>query len=165
VSSLFATCSIALPSAYLVPTTNLAHHQSLSVQTEAMQNPRVRETLEILDTADSHQTLIRQQWKDFAAFAWNQYQDHGRGAVIIDLLQALKIGDSSKLPTYYLADGSERLLKRGGWPDSDIAGVVADYDPQEEVVFIFVRLNGECFCYNVSDELTPPMAAAPRPSN
>ena len=125
-----------------------------------MQNERVQETLEMMDSADSHQTLIRQQWKDFAAFAWNQYQEQGRGAVIVDFLQALKTGNTSQLPTYYVAEGSELLLKRGGWPDADIASVVSDYDPETEVVFIFVRLNGECFCYNVSDEMTPPMAAA-----
>ena len=119
--------------------------------------------VEDLDTPDAHVTFIRSQWRDFAAFAWRKYQSEGRGAVVVDLLKASKTDESLQVPTYYVADRSERLLTRGGWPSGEIAEVINDYDPELDVVFIFVRLNGEVFHYNVSDELTPPQANQAKP--
>jgi len=114
--------------------------------------------VEDLDTPDAHITLIRSQWPDFAAFAWQKYLDQGRGALIIDLTKASKDGQKLQVPTYYVADSSEELSKRGGWPTVEIAQVISDYDPELDVVLIFIRLTGEFFHYNVSDELTPPSA-------
>jgi hypothetical protein len=114
--------------------------------------------IEDLDTADAHITFIRSQWRDFAAFSWGKYLSEGRGAVVIDLLKSSKEGGNLNVPTYYVADGSERLSKRGGWPNKEIAELVAEYDPEQDVVFIFLRLDGDLFHYNASDELTPPQA-------
>jgi len=114
--------------------------------------------IEDLDTPDSHVTLIRSQWCDFAAFAWGKYVSEGRGAVVVDLMKASKTGGALQAPTYYVADGSERLSQRGGWPNEEIAEVVREYDPEQDVVFIFLRLDGDAFHYNASDELTPPQA-------
>jgi hypothetical protein len=114
--------------------------------------------IEDLDTPDAHVTFIRSQWSDFAAFAWGKYLSEGRGAVVVDLMKALKSGEKLQVPTYYVADGSERLSKRGGWPNEEIADVVKEYDPEQDVVFIFLRLDGDVFHYNASDELTPPQA-------
>ena len=119
--------------------------------------------IEDLDTPDAHVTFIRSQWRDFAAFAWRKYQSEGRGAIVVDLSKAAKRDESLQVPTYYVADGSDRLLIRGGWPSGEIAEVIKDYDPELDVVFIFVRLNGEVFHYNVSDELTPPQAYQAKP--
>jgi hypothetical protein len=101
---------------------------------------------------------MRSQWREFASFAWEKYQSEGRGAVVIDLKRASKNGARFQVPTFYLAEGSERLRERGGWPSQEVAAVIRDYDPRQDVVFIFLRLNGEAFHYNASDEMTPPKA-------
>ena len=114
--------------------------------------------IEDLDTPDAHVTFIRSQWRDFAAFAWEKYLKEGRGAVVVNLLKASKSGESLQAPTFYVADGSERLSKLGGWPNEEIADAVREYDPRQDVLFVFLRLDGDVFYYNASDELTPPMA-------
>lgn len=114
--------------------------------------------IEDLDTPDAHVTFIRSQWREFAAFAWSKYLTEGRGAVVVDLGKSSKSGESLQVPTYYIAEGSERLSRLGGWPNEEIAEVVNDYDPEQDVVFIFLRLDGDVFQYNASDELTPPEA-------
>lgn len=114
--------------------------------------------VEDLDTPDAHVTFIRSQWRDFAAFAWEKYLKEGRGAVVVDLIKASKSGESLQVPTFYVADGSERLSRLGGWPNEEIAEAVGEYDPEQDVLFIFLRLDGDVFHYNASDELTPPMA-------
>ena len=109
-----------------------------------------------MDTADGHQTLIRMQWRDFAVFAWQQYSSRGRGAIVVDLKRAAaEGGSSSQIPTYYVAEGSEQLDKRGGWPNAEIEELIREYDPRQDVVFLFIRLDGEVFHYNVSDEIAP----------
>ena len=114
--------------------------------------------IEDLDTPDAHVTFIRLQWRDFAAFAWGKYVSEGRGAVVVDLAKATKSGGSLQVPTYYVAERSERLSQRGGWPNDEVAEVIREYDPEQDVVFIFVRLDGDVFYYNASDDLTPPRA-------
>ena len=114
--------------------------------------------VEDLDTPDAHITFIRLQWRDFAAFAWEKYVSEGRGAVVIDLSRASRSGGGLHVPSYYVANGGERLSKRGGWPNEEIAEVVKEYDPEQDVIFIFLRLDGDAFHYNASDELTPPRA-------
>ena len=116
--------------------------------------------IEDLDTPEAHLAFIRSQWRDFAAFAWEKYTNEGRGGIVIDLRKAAKSSRDLQVPTFYVANGSERLEKLGGWPDQEIAMSIEDYDPEQDVVFIFLRLNGDVYHYNVSDELTPPMASA-----
>jgi len=114
--------------------------------------------IEDLDTPDAHITFLRSQWRDFAAFAWEKYRSEGRGAVVIDLRNASKSAENLDVPTFYVADGSERLANRGGWPSNEIEEMIKEYDPEQDVVFIFLRLDGDVFQYNVSDDLTPPEA-------
>jgi hypothetical protein len=121
--------------------------------------------IEDLDTPDAHVTFIRSHWGDLAAFAWGKYLSEGRGVVVVDLMRASKSAGSLQVPTYYVADGGERLSTIGGWPNDEIAEVVREYDPDRDVVFIFVRLNGNVFHYNASDELTPPRAYEARRKN
>jgi hypothetical protein len=114
--------------------------------------------IEDLDTPDAHVAFIRSQWREFGAFAWEKFLKEGRGAVVVDLRKATKQGDNLQVPTYYVAEGGEGLLRRGGWPNEEIAEAINTYDPEQDVVFIFLRLNGDVFHYNASDELTPPEA-------
>jgi hypothetical protein len=118
--------------------------------------------IEDIDNPDDHITFIRMQWSQFAAFAWEKYQSEGRGAVVIDFRNASKSGTKLNVPSYYVAEASERLAKRGGWPVEDVADMIRTYDPQLDVIFIFLRLNGDFYYYNVSDDLTPPAAHAKR---
>lgn len=115
-------------------------------------------TIEALDTPDEHMTFMRSQWADFAAFAWEKYQAEGRGAVIIDLKRATRSGSRFQVPTFYVADGSERLRERGGWPSEEVAELIRDYDPTQDVLFIVLRLDGDQFHYNASDQPAPPKA-------
>jgi hypothetical protein len=117
------------------------------------------EQIRMIDSADGHQTMIRMQWRDFAAFAWRQYLARGRGAVVVDLKRAgERNASTAQIPTYYVAESSEQLLKRGGWPSDEVEGVIRDYDPKQDVIFLFIRLDGEVFHYNVSDDIAPPDA-------
>ena len=117
-----------------------------------------------LDTPDQHGTFIRTQWPSFAAFAWEKYQSEGRGAIVIDLRHATVNGPSINVPVIYVAEGSDPFIRRGGWPNEEVKEVIRDYDPTQDVIFIFLRLDGDVFHYNVSDELTPPEAYEARRS-
>jgi hypothetical protein len=114
--------------------------------------------IEAMDTPDGHITFLRSQWRSFASFAWKKYLAQGRGAVVIDLRSATKDGSNLSIPTSYVAEQSDSLKRLGGWPNKEIADVVSEYDPEQDVIFIFLRLNGEVYHYNVSDDLTPQMA-------
>ena len=116
------------------------------------------ERIKAIDTPDGHQTLIRAQWRDFASFAWKHYLSEGRGAIVIDMSRAGDEGSGFQVPSYYVAGRSEKLARRGGWPSREVAEVVAEYDPELDVVFIFLTLEGDWLYYLVSDELTPPQA-------
>lgn len=116
--------------------------------------------IEDLDTPEAHLAFIRSQWRDFAAFAWEKYTIEGRGGIVVDLRKAAKSSQNLQVPTFYVADAGERLEKLGGWPDEEIATSINSYDPEQDVIFIFLRLNGDVYSYNASDELTPPLAFA-----
>ncbi|MCI0490838.1 MAG: hypothetical protein L0229_29960 [Blastocatellia bacterium] len=117
-----------------------------------------------MDTPEGHQRFIQSQWQDFAAFAWDRYCSKGRGAVVIDLRRGEKAGSGFHVPAYYVADESESLAEQGGWPNEEVAESVREYDPAEEVVFIFLRLDGDVFYYNVSDDPLPPIASGSKQS-
>ncbi len=114
--------------------------------------------IESIDTPEGHQKLLRAQWKDFAAFAWKKYRAEGRGAVVLDLRRASNDGAGLKVPTFYIAATGEGLRARGGWPDEEIARAIEDYDPGEEIVFVFLRLGGDVFHYTATDDPAPPAA-------
>ena len=114
--------------------------------------------IKAMDTPDEHVSFMRSQWATFAAYAWEKYRSEGRGAIVIDLRNASKDGPMINVPSYYVAEASERLRSRGGWPSAEVAEVIEDYDPEQDVVFIFLRLDGDVFHYNASDEPAPPAA-------
>ncbi len=114
--------------------------------------------IESMDTPEGHQKLLRAQWKGFAAFAWKKYLAEGRGAIVLDLRRASNDESGLKVPAFYIASAGDALAARGGWPDEEIVHAVADYDPEEEIVFIFLRLGGDVFHYTASDDPAPPAA-------
>lgn len=124
-----------------------------------MGHPKPSGKIEEIDTPDQHITFIRSEWRDFAAFAWEKYKSEGRGALVVDLRNAKPDGPNINVPTSYIAEGSIQLQKLGGWPNEEVAEVIKEYDPEQDVVFIFLRLDGDVFHYNASDDVTPPKAA------
>jgi hypothetical protein len=111
-----------------------------------------------LDTPEEHQRLIKNQWLEFAAFAWRHFGKEGRGAVVVDLRDPSKSGSATLVKTYYVAQGSEPLAKLGGWPIEDIADAINEYDPRQDVLFLILRREYEPLFYVVSDDPPPPQA-------
>jgi hypothetical protein len=128
-----------------------------------MSDEHLLNKIEMIDTPDMHETFLRSQWKEFAAFAWASFLKEGRGAIVVDLKRAtMSDATGLQLPSFYVAEGSEGLAKRGGWPHQEIAEAISDYDPELDVVFLVWRLNDEVIHYVATDELTPPLAYAAR---
>lgn len=121
--------------------------------------------IEKIDTPEGHQRFLRSEWRGLAAFAWGKYQTEGRGAVVIDLRRASKTAAALQIPTYYVADQSEMLASRGGWPETEIVEAVSIYIPDEEVVFLFLRLEGGVCHYVASDDPSPSAAYQSRSSS
>jgi hypothetical protein len=117
-----------------------------------MDDKELLERARAIDTPEGHQKLIRSQWQSFAAFASRRTRGEGRGAVVIDLRDAARAGSGLHLPTYYMAEASERLTELGGWPSEEVAQVIGEYDPGQEVIFIFLRLDGDFVYYRVADD-------------
>lgn len=64
-------------------------------------------------------------------------------------------------PGYYVADGQIQQIGIG-WPIPEATRVVQQYDPEREVVFIFLREDGGISSYRIKvpGALTPPEAYA-----
>ena len=114
-----------------------------------------QERLIEMDTPDMHEAMLRGQWKDFAAFAYENYTKEGRGAIIVDLKNTEFHGDDFTIPTWYVAEGSKNLEEIGGWANAEIAEAVADYDPELDAVILVHRLDDDYFHYVATDQLTP----------
>ncbi len=108
-----------------------------------------------MDTPDMHQAMLRGQWKDFAAFAYENYKAGGRGAIIVDLKNTEFHGDDFTIPTWYVAESGKDFEKMGGWANDEITQAVADYDPELDAVILVHRLDGDYFHYVATDQLTP----------
>jgi hypothetical protein len=125
-----------------------------------MSSDEIVEKLKELDTPDNHESFLRSQWKDFAAFAWMNYVKEGRGAVVVDLKHA-SFGEAGlQMPAYYVAETGETLQKLNGWPNDEIKEAVREYDPEEDVVFVVWRVDDDIIHYRATDDLTPPKAFA-----
>lgn len=123
-----------------------------------MDHTQPSERIKEIDSPEGHQNLIRTQWREFASIAWGRYLSEGRGAVVINLRRGRESGAGLQIPTNYIAEASKRLRDLGGWPDEEITQIIREYVPEQEVVFLFLRLDGDVFHYIVDDDLTPPEA-------
>jgi hypothetical protein len=120
-----------------------------------MSDNHMFEKIKMIDTPDMHETFLRSQWKEFAAFGWASFLKEGRGAIVVDLKRASFDASGLQMPTFYVAEGSAALEKRGGWPSEEIAQAVSEYDPELDVVFLVWRLDDEMIHYVATDEITP----------
>jgi hypothetical protein len=120
-----------------------------------MSNTDMSERIKTLDTPDMHETFLRSQWKEFAAYGWASFLKEGRGAIVINLKRASFEASGLQMPAFYIAEGSQSLAERGGWPSEEIAQAISEYDPELDVVFLVWRLNDEMIHYVATDEITP----------
>jgi hypothetical protein len=91
------------------------------------------------------QDWVRQNWVPFAQLAYGQYIERGRGAIFINLAEAVIDNDGIYFEPVYIADNSKELEARGGWPEDDgnrTVNLITTYDPEQVMVFIFARRGG-----------------------
>jgi hypothetical protein len=91
------------------------------------------------------QDWVRQNWVPFAQLAYGQYIERGRGAIFINLAEAVIDNDGIYFEPVYIADNSKELEARGGWPEDEgnrTVNLIATYDPEQVMVFIFARRGG-----------------------
>jgi hypothetical protein len=115
--------------------------------------------VELLNQPEEQDRFITQNWRRFAALAWERYLAEGRGALIIDISKAERGRMGFNLKSFYFAEGSEALYEISRQND-ETAQAVAAYIPEREVVFVFRQSNGGIKCYRVSrtNDLTPVQA-------
>lgn len=110
--------------------------------------PRVEE----LDNPQGYGRIAGGSRKDFAARAWEGYLHYGRGALVIKMA---KVQEVKRSPGYYSVsseyapEGSELLAEVGLWPDERLAKILREYNPEREVVLVFVSLKGVANCYTL----------------
>src|SRR5215216_5447134 len=123
-------------------------------------------SIEQLDNKEGHDRLIGGNKKYYAARAWQGYlnSNNERGAIIVKMSEVEEVRRSPgfyKVPIQYAPAGGDQLAKLGLWPDERMAKALQDYKPEEEVVFVFVHLNGvtsTCYTWKTPTDLTPPKA-------
>jgi hypothetical protein len=120
------------------------------------QLPKGRESVE------SHAEFLQLNWRLLAAMAWNGYMTGGRGAVVIDAMHALDAPVGAPWETGYtegtyipLAD-----LERLGIAATREKRLITQYEPEREIVAIFLRGDGGVSGYRMSTrtDLSPPQA-------
>lgn len=99
----------------------------------------------------------------FAARAWEGHQHYGRGALVVLMWEVKEVKDSPgfyAISPKYAYEGSELLKKIGFWPHSGMEQILKEYDPEREVIIIFIRLNREAVSYSwrTPEDLTAPKA-------
>jgi hypothetical protein len=82
--------------------------------------------------------VVNEQWAILAAFAWKNFLDLGRGAVMVQVDQWLE-GENGRddldVQVSYL--GGSELARLTG----DTSEFIAEYDPRSEVVILFTGLD------------------------
>ncbi len=97
-----------------------------------------------------HRQYLQEYWDVVAAIAWREFNVHGRGALVVqDFEQPDE--DAAFVPLAMLNDSPL---------GDDYAAFVREYDPQREVVVIFLRPPCLVSAYkgSVAGGMTPPEA-------
>ena len=115
---------------------------------------------DLVENPQIHKEFIIANWEPAAAIAWQGYQQEGRGAIMVvsEWGQVRDPWRAGETPGAYV---SGRKVKEWAvdWPIEDVERMVKAYDPQREVVFVFLRLDGGVSCYRISvPHLLPPAA-------
>ena len=112
------------------------------------------------ESRESHVEFIRINWPVAAAFAWQQYRKQGRGCMVVDVAKAEDpppgashlFGETSGAYVPY------RVVRVTG--DADVKRMVKEYNPRQEVVFVFLRKDGGVSSYRLQmrNQPSPPEA-------
>jgi len=106
-------------------------------------------------------SFIRERWDALAALAWERYEAEGRGVVILRVISTQGAG---KTEAVYV---SARSLQAQGmpWPDPETERLVAEYQPEQEIVIAVERENGGNSTYRLATHPSPPEAFRRRARN
>jgi hypothetical protein len=81
------------------------------------------------------------------------FRAHGRGAVFVfeDAILEAARGVAATVTIEYVPDGSDALVRRGGWPTQGHADLVRGYDPDFTIIVLVGRRRGgaELFTYQL----------------
>jgi hypothetical protein len=82
--------------------------------------------------------VVNDNWMLLAAFAWKNYSEFGRGAVVVrvdQLIHGPRTGDELDVQVSYLPSHDVARLT------ADTSAFIAEYDPRSEVVILFTGLD------------------------
>jgi hypothetical protein len=110
--------------------------------------------MEPTDNAEErHRTFLEENHARISSVARDGYREHGRGAIFIfeDGILDVMEGRAATVTIEYVADRSEALQRRGGWPTEAHALLVGDYDPDSSMVILVGRRRSgrELFTYQM----------------
>lgn len=108
-----------------------------------------------------HQDFLQQNMLELLAEAWRGYQLEGRGAVVIDDREAGAASHWQEREikfNYY--SNQKAVSSNAGWPTKDVRKLVRDYNPQKQMVCVFLLPDNMCAAYKTwSKDFTPAEAA------
>jgi hypothetical protein len=94
---------------------------------------------------------IRRNWLVLAAEAWRRFLEHGRGAIVIDLVVGMA-------PVACYRTRLSDMLS-AAWPSTQIARQIRHYDPRNEAIFLVLRDDATITTYRLAGQgLSPPEA-------
>lgn len=108
----------------------------------------MKKTSKKLDDQQLQREFIERNWSKFVYLSQEGYKAEGRGAVLVHAGWATGHGKDNQ-PAMYLGERNARST-RLGWPDEKAAEMVRSYDPQSQMVVIFVDKNNDIFCHKLT---------------
>lgn len=109
-----------------------------------------------------HKSFLQANWNLIGAFAWEHFQEEGRGAVFVpeeDFIHS-KHTSFASIGFRYFTEKSEAFKIAGGWPGDKECDWVQTYDPSTHVVILVVGNNGGISSYLINGAKSPPEAFA-----
>ena len=115
------------------------------------------------ESRESHLSFVLLNWEMAAAFAWKGYLENGRGVVAINVLQSKEAPPGmpyyfGKSTGYYISTQGMKQVGKG-WDWEDAERIITQYNPEAEVVFVFLRIDEGSSVYRVRvppGRITPP---------
>jgi len=98
--------------------------------------------------------LVTEHWDTAARHAWRQYSQRGRGAIVFPVQP--DGGDGERTPLKYLTFNDAAAAREGAF--SKLHELVAEYDPEQEVVAAAELPDGRTVFDVYDGEPTPPEA-------
>jgi hypothetical protein len=93
---------------------------------------------------ETHRTFLEENHAVISAIARGGFRSQGRGAVFMfeDVILAAVSGQAANVTMEYVADESDALARRGGWPTPAHAELIRGYDPDAAMVILVARRVG-----------------------